>query len=734
MEQHSFNNIPEGFIKKWQEIADLIARIMNIPAALIMKTENEFMEVVISSKSENNPYHIGDKEHWHGLYCQTVIKTQNKLRIPNALKDKKWDKNPDIKLGMIAYLGFPINFPNKKPFGTLCVLDNKERQFNTENEKLLLQFKKVIELDLALISSLALTDKNGDHDVIQKLIDSKEKYRRIAENVTDVVWITDLEMNPTYISPSVERVIGIKPEDYLKLPIAQTYPPASLKKFREKLTEEFAKEQDSVFKKDRVFQLEVERYYSDGTIGWDAISATFLRDEQMNPIAIQGVSRDITERKKAEKALRESRNLLNTTQQIAKIGGWVWDVKNETMTWADETYYIHGMEPDEITDNSSEHIQRSLACYDKEDRPKIEAAFRRCTKESKAYSFELPITTVKGERKWINTSARAVVENGRIIKVYGHIMDITERKQAKDALIKNNKTLLQLNNFSIELSKITLDDNIEAFIAKSIKELTGAELAIFSEYNPTNKKLRVRHIEVKQGIYKKAADLLGKKADQIQPNVSDKMYQEITSKIIGFKNTLHEASFGAVSRPMGAAIQALLKAEKFIGLAYLIDGKLYGTTMLAMGKEQPVLSKQTLETFCFMVSTALQRRQAEAEQRESEERFRALHNASFGGIAIHDKGIILECNQGLSEMTGYSPEELTGMDGLLLIAPESRDMVMKNILSGYEKPYEAFGLRKNNEKYAMRLEARNVPYKGKNMRTVEFRDITERKKAEQQLT
>ena len=126
------------------------------------------------------------------------------------------------------------------------------------------------------------------------------------------------------------------------------------------------------------------------------------------------------------------------------------------------------------------------------------------------------------------------------------------------------------------------------------------------------------------------------------------------------------------------------------------------------------------------------RKQVEQSLRESEARFKALHNASFGGIAIHDKGIILECNQGLCGMFGYSMNELLGMDGLLLIAEKSRDMVMKNILSGYEKPYEAFGLHKSGKEFPMRLEARNVPYKGKNVRTVEFRDITENVRAEEE--
>ena len=124
---------------------------------------------------------------------------------------------------------------------------------------------------------------------------------------------------------------------------------------------------------------------------------------------------------------------------------------------------------------------------------------------------------------------------------------------------------------------------------------------------------------------------------------------------------------------------------------------------------------------------------AKKEAQENEIRFKALHNASFGGITIHDKGIILECNQGLSDMTGYSYEELIGMDGLKLIAEKSRNQVMQKIQSGYEKPYEEYGVKKNGEEFPVRLEARNIPYRGKMVRSVEFRDITYQKLTEIEL-
>jgi len=120
------------------------------------------------------------------------------------------------------------------------------------------------------------------------------------------------------------------------------------------------------------------------------------------------------------------------------------------------------------------------------------------------------------------------------------------------------------------------------------------------------------------------------------------------------------------------------------------------------------------------------------ELKESEERFKALHNASFGGITIHDKGLILECNNGLSEITGYDYDELIGMNGLDLISDDTRDKVIQNINTGYEKSYEAKGVRKNGDLYPLRLEARNIPYKGKKVRVVEFRDITESKRADEE--
>jgi len=128
-----------------------------------------------------------------------------------------------------------------------------------------------------------------------------------------------------------------------------------------------------------------------------------------------------------------------------------------------------------------------------------------------------------------------------------------------------------------------------------------------------------------------------------------------------------------------------------------------------------------------------ERKATELKLQESEARFRRMHEASVGAIGIHVKGRIRDVNQALSRLTGYSEDELIGMDGLQLIAPEWRDTVRRNILSGVDTPYEAVGLRKDGSSYPLEIQGKNIPYGDESARVTEFRDITERLRAEQDL-
>lgn len=218
--------------------------------------------------------------------------------------------------------------------------------------------------------------------------------------------------------------------------------------------------------------------------------------------------------------------------------------------------------------------------------------------------------------------------------------------------------------------------------------------------------------------------MLGLTLDQMQGKTSMdpgwQMIREDGSPVSGSEHPAMQAL--ASGRTVGPVLRAVRRADNSEYSWFSITA----TPQFRPGEDMPY------QVYAVMVDMN-ETHSMQIALRDSEERFKALHNASFGGIGIHDKGTILECNLGLSEMTGYSIEELIGMNGLLLIAEEERDYVLSRIAEGYEKPYEATGIRKNGEKYPLRLEARNIPFKGRQVRVVEFRDITEQKKADAQV-
>jgi len=150
----SYPDIEQRILKQWQETTDLVARLCNVSTSLLMRQNVETMEVISATSHVNSPYKAQKTEPLNGeLYCETVIKTQQPLYVPNALEDPEWDHNPDIELGMISYYGVPVNWPNSDKFGTFCILDKVEKRLTQKEKDLIGHFAKIIEMTLELMIS-----------------------------------------------------------------------------------------------------------------------------------------------------------------------------------------------------------------------------------------------------------------------------------------------------------------------------------------------------------------------------------------------------------------------------------------------------------------------------------------------------------------------------------------------------------------------------------------------------
>ncbi len=132
------------------------------------------------------------------------------------------------------------------------------------------------------------------------LRESEQKYRLLAENVSDVIWITDLALNVTYVSPSVERMNGWTTLEWKSIKLSDFLTPVSVKVVRKVLEDELALQADP----NRVRTVELEQYRKDGTTFWTEVTARFLYNQGKSPIGIIGATRDISERKRSEEQLK----------------------------------------------------------------------------------------------------------------------------------------------------------------------------------------------------------------------------------------------------------------------------------------------------------------------------------------------------------------------------------------------------------------------------------------------
>jgi PAS domain S-box-containing protein len=128
-----------------------------------------------------------------------------------------------------------------------------------------------------------------------------------------------------------------------------------------------------------------------------------------------------------------------------------------------------------------------------------------------------------------------------------------------------------------------------------------------------------------------------------------------------------------------------------------------------------------------------ERKKAEEALQESEQRFRTLAGASFEGIALTEKGAIVDLNDQLARMLGYDRGELIGKPVTEAVSPESRDLVAESIRSGRLEPYEHLALRKDGMVFPVEVRARIAQIAGRQLRVTAIRDVTERKQAEKVL-
>ncbi len=503
--------------------------------------------------------------------------------------------------------------------------------------------------------------------------DTESLFRLLAERMNDIAWTADLEMKVTYVSPSIEKVLGFTPEERMNQPLDEQMPPGTLRLAGEKLEEELRL--DGERDPGRSITLDLDYYHKDGSIRVLETSLSFIRDKEGNPTGIYGLSRDVTERKQAEEALRESeeryRYLFDGSRDALMTLGpplWRFTAGNPAAC----AMFGAGTEA-EFTELGPWKLSPERQ---PDGRPSAEKAAEMIATAMRegSHFFEWTHKKLNGEDFPCTVLLTRIELAGQAF-LQATVRDITERKQAEEAVLRSEDRYKQLSDATFEAIFIS-------------------EQGLCIGQNKT--------AEMMFGYTDEEA--LGRMGTEwIHPDYRELVLKNILSG--------YEASYEAVAiRKDGSSFPCEIQAR--------------------MHKEGESIRLTALRDIT-------ERKQAEEALRESESRFWAVFDRAKDGIFIETpEGKILDVNRAVTEMLGYTREELLEMRVGDLVPPEVAAKLSPAIRpeTVAEGAYiETENVRKNGTRIPVEVGNSLVEIGGEERVIAIVRDISDRKKATEEL-
>jgi PAS domain S-box-containing protein len=325
------------------------------------------------------------------------------------------------------------------------------------------------------ILSLDVTDRKRAE---ASLRESEERYRLVAESTTDVIWLYDFGTDRfSYVSSAVERLRGYPAAEVLRQTMAEVLTPASYQAVSQRLPRRIA-DLHAGDESARTQTHEIDQTRRDGSVVPTEVVSTLITDSAGRVTHLQGVTRDITERRRAEAALREGLLFRREAERIGRIGAWKVSPQTDYLYWTEGVYEIL-----ELPLDYRPGLAEGLSFYDTESLPILQQALGRALEEGSAFTIEIGLTTRTGRHIWTEVRGLGRIEEGGQSFVMGTFQDITERRRAEKAIQEQAERLrLALDASQQGLYDLNLQTGV-AVVNEDYVRMLGYDPADFHETN-----------------------------------------------------------------------------------------------------------------------------------------------------------------------------------------------------------------------------------------------------------
>ena len=362
-------------------------------------------------------------------------------------------KCKDNSLVQVEVLGFPVILEDRFAGAYVIYRDISKRKKTEADLK-----QAYDELELRVKDRTAQLTK-----INEALRNSEEKYRLLAENVTDVIWTMDLNRRFTYVSPSVARVRGYSPEEAMAQSLEQIVAPGSLDLVMEALSEGLGPDG---LAGNRTYRLELELNHKNGHTVWTELRAALLLNSTGQRIGIIGISRDISERKEAEKALKESEERLTLALQATREGVWDWDLRENRIYGSPRFYELMGLKEGE--QDPSVLLEAWKASVHPDNRHRVIHELQQNMEGKSPYNVDFMIADISGQYRWRNVRGITLFdEQEKSYRMVGSVQDIQERKQAEKKVRMLTQELIEAQENERQRISRELHDRVAQDLSSS---------------------------------------------------------------------------------------------------------------------------------------------------------------------------------------------------------------------------------------------------------------------------
>lgn len=302
---------------------------------------------------------------------------------------------------------------------------------------------------------------------ISALRESERRYRLMADNVTDVIWVMDTNLRLTYITPSVERLRGFTVDEVMTQRLEEIFTPASLEVAVRLVGEELSSRKPERIGLVKLGTMGLEMLCKDGSTVWTETRVTMLYGPDGWVAELMGVTRDVTERKKADEELRKSEEKYRSLVENVNAVIYAADVKGRItyLSPAIESFYGHS--PVEFGDAHFSFFVH------KEDLPMAMASFRKALSGKNQILEFRTVLPWSGEVRWSRVYNRPISDGNRVVGVHGVLIDVTERKRMEEALRDSEKRYRLLAENVTDVIWVTDMNWHRVYLSPSGERLTG---------------------------------------------------------------------------------------------------------------------------------------------------------------------------------------------------------------------------------------------------------------------